>query len=283
MSNVSIYGKKWIDLVFEDRNQMYGAYQLRQQNPKTTLLALFYGVLLMAGLISIAIYSNYNSDHVGIIDEIPEGTIIQLTDLHFPISEPEVEKPAKTTPPNTVTELVVEPINILSTLVVVETPQAVKAVPKNDDIEKPSTPAIQGTVITVGIGIEPGTNSGNSNSLLIDTGSGTKSDGGKVNSSSEVDKLPSYPGGMDKFYLYVANNFKNPDTESGSMVSVLVAFVVEKDGTLSNIKVLRNSGIGTDKEAIRVLSTLRTKWTPGIKNGEKVRTEFTLPIKVKFE
>jgi protein TonB len=63
--------------------------------------------------------------------------------------------------------------------------------------------------------------------------------------------------------------------------SVYVAFVIEKDGSMTDVKVLRNPGYGLGKEAIRVLKSLRTKWKPGIKDGQPVRTQFTLPIIVK--
>jgi periplasmic protein TonB len=281
MSNVSIYGKKWIDLVFEDRNQMYGAYQLRQQNPRVTLLALFWGVLLMGGFLSIAVFSNFKSHDDVIIEPVDDGPSIHVTPFTAIDNEPKVEKPEKITPPNTVTNPVEPVINVFSTLTVTATQNA-QDVPTNEEMKNIETPAIQGTITTPGIGTEPGTNNGNLNSSLVDTGAGTKGGEG-ISKSNEVDKLPSYPGGINNFYQYVANNFKNPDLETGSTVSVLVAFVVEKDGTISNIRVIRNSGYGTDKEAIRVLSALKTKWNPGIKNGEKVRTEFTLPIKVRFD
>jgi protein TonB len=60
-------------------------------------------------------------------------------------------------------------------------------------------------------------------------------------------------------------------------------FVIEKNGSLTDIKVLQNPGYGLDKEAIRVLKSLKTKWEPGIKNGNPVRTAFSLPIIIRPE
>ena len=65
-------------------------------------------------------------------------------------------------------------------------------------------------------------------------------------------------------------------------MSVSVSFVIEKDGSMTDIKVLRNPGYGLDKEAIRVLKALKTKWKPGVKNGKYVRTQYTLPIKIQM-
>ena len=59
MSNVSIYEKKWIDLVFEGKNKKYGAYQLRQENEKTTILALFSGLLFVAAIGAIFFLSSF--------------------------------------------------------------------------------------------------------------------------------------------------------------------------------------------------------------------------------
>ena len=62
----------------------------------------------------------------------------------------------------------------------------------------------------------------------------------------------------------------------------MVSFVIEKDGSMSDIKVLRNPGYGLDKEAVRVLKSLKTKWKPGVKDGQFVRTQYTLPIKIQM-
>ncbi|MGV9004349.1 energy transducer TonB [Flavobacterium sp.] len=278
MSNVSIYGKKWIDLVFENRNKKYGAYQLRQENPRVTLLALFYGVLLFGGFAVVLIISNLKSSGTDVATETtyPEDFILKVTNFKLP-SAPKIKEAVKKTIVNAKILSVKQPINLLSNLVVVESQQAVD-VPTNKEVEATKPSATQGAIATLG----NGTDSGKSNGELTSANE-VNTENEIVNKSNEVDKIPSFPGGINKFYHYVASNFRNQDLESAVSVSVIVAFVVEKDGTLSNIKVIRNSGNGVDKEAIRVLSAMRIKWTPGFKNGEKVRTEFTLPIKVKFD
>ena len=99
--------------------------------------------------------------------------------------------------------------------------------------------------------------------------------------SGTLDRLPEYPGGIKKFYEYVGNNFEKPDIEEHlNGISVIMSFVIEKDGAMSSIKVLRSSDKNLEKEAIRVLRSLKVKWTPGYKDGEKIRTLYTLPIKV---
>nr|MBF6607452.1 energy transducer TonB [Flavobacterium sp.] len=83
MSNLSIYEKKWLDLVFEGRNQDYGAYQLRLQNPRTTLLALFLGILLFGAALLASVLA---MDKPGIVSTpaFDPDTIIRVTSYDPP-------------------------------------------------------------------------------------------------------------------------------------------------------------------------------------------------------
>lgn len=97
---------------------------------------------------------------------------------------------------------------------------------------------------------------------------------------SEVEVKPDFPGGMQNFYALAANNYQMPD-EEGLRGKIVVTFVVEKDGSLSDIKAIRDIGFGTGKEAIRVIKKM-AKWIPAEINGKKVRCSFTLPITLPF-
>ena len=94
--------------------------------------------------------------------------------------------------------------------------------------------------------------------------------------AKEVDKMPDFPGGMMKFYQYVGNNFKMPTQDKSG--KIYTKFVIEIDGSLSNIEVVRDE-VGGKSEAIRLFLNC-PKWIPGEKNGEKVRTKYSLPIKI---
>ena len=83
---------------------------------------------------------------------------------------------------------------------------------------------------------------------------------------------------MEKFYKFIGKNFKVPN-EEGLVGKIFVTFVVEKNGSLSDIKVIRDMGYGTGKEAIRVLRR-SPKWNAGEMNGKKVRVLYSLPIPV---
>lgn len=101
-----------------------------------------------------------------------------------------------------------------------------------------------------------------------------------IYNTAGIEVKPQFPGGMDQFYKFVAENFKTPKVEKLAG-KVYVTFVIEKDGSLNEIRVLRDIGYGTGKEAIRVLE-LSPKWIPGEHNGQKVRCTFSLPISLSY-
>jgi protein TonB len=91
-----------------------------------------------------------------------------------------------------------------------------------------------------------------------------------------VEVHPEFPGGIKNFYAFVAKNYKMPNEEELKGI-VFVIFVVEKDGSLTDIKIFKDIGFETGKEAIRVLK-LSPKWKPAELNGKKVRCSYSLPI-----
>ncbi|OYU81032.1 MAG: hypothetical protein CFE23_05935 [Flavobacterium sp. BFFFF1] len=90
---------------------------------------------------------------------------------------------------------------------------------------------------------------------------------------------PEFPGGITAFLQFVSTRFVTPATTEAINGNLLVTFVIEKDGTLTDIKVLRDLGFGTGQEAVRVLQQ-SPKWKAGIQNGRPVRTRFSLPIRI---
>lgn len=99
-----------------------------------------------------------------------------------------------------------------------------------------------------------------------------------VYNTAGIDVKPEYPGGYEEFYKFIGKNYKTPNVK-GLEGKIYVTFVIEKDGSITGIKVLRDIGHGTGKEAIRVLE-LSPKWMPGEQNGKKVRCTYSLPISI---
>jgi protein TonB len=99
-----------------------------------------------------------------------------------------------------------------------------------------------------------------------------------------VEQMPSFPGGDAKMYEYLGKNIKYPQIarETGIQGRVFVNFVVEPDGSVSNVKVLRGIGGGCDEEAMRVVKGM-PKWSPGKQRGKTVRVSYTLPVVFKLQ
>ena len=124
---------------------------------------------------------------------------------------------------------------------------------------------------------QDGATSGAKEVLTIVPDSVTAKHSGAIIDLAKLSKQPEYPGGMTAFYKYVGKNFKVPEDLNGSF-RLYVSFVVEKDGSLTELTVLRDgAGHGAAEEAIRVLQA-SAKWAPGEVDGQPVRTSYKLPI-----
>ena len=101
----------------------------------------------------------------------------------------------------------------------------------------------------------------------------------KVYESASIETKPTFNGGLKKFYEFIAQNYKTPEGENISG-KIIVSFIVEKDGSLTDFMVVKDIGYGTGKEAIRVLKKC-PKWNPAKQNGVPVRCIFNLPIVIR--
>jgi protein TonB len=99
-----------------------------------------------------------------------------------------------------------------------------------------------------------------------------------------VESMPSFPGGMGELMKYLSENIKYPPLakESGIQGRVFINFVVEPNGSISNVKVLRGIGGGCDEEAVRVVEKM-PKWSPGKQRGKPVRVSYNLPVKFTLQ
>ena len=99
-----------------------------------------------------------------------------------------------------------------------------------------------------------------------------------------VEKQPEFPGGQEAMMKYLSDNIKYPMVaqENGIQGRVIVNFVVEKDGGLSDVQVVRGQDAALDKEAVRVIEAM-PKWKPGVQRGERVRVRYTLPVVFRLQ
>ena len=270
MSKFSIYSKSWIDLVFENKNQSYGAFQLRQKSDETTLLAFCLGLTVIATVFTIPIFiSSFSSSPENAINQpILEYPVIQVSNYQpTPPKLPEKSAVAiATKEPSTEVDK--------KTLVNPEIVQSAAATPNITATTTVTTSTAEKGATNNNEGAAPQSENEKGKSLINIP---TSED--ELNSTITVDKLPEFPGGLEAFYATVGKKFEAFEVEE--TVTVYLSFVIEKDGNMTDIKVIRNATPSLDKEAIRVLQSIRTKWKPGIKDGRNVRTLYRLPIKVK--
>ena len=100
----------------------------------------------------------------------------------------------------------------------------------------------------------------------------------------KVEVMPEYPGGEQAMMKFVASNVKYPQAAIDKNISgrVLVGFVIEKDGSITDVKVVKGIGGGCDEEAVRVVKSM-PKWKPGKEKGKAVRVSYMLPITFKLQ
>ncbi|HJR99612.1 MAG TPA: energy transducer TonB [Flavobacterium sp.] len=281
MSKLNLYESQWTNLVFENKNKDYGAYQLRQQTTKTSIHSLSLGVLLCTALIILpGLLTHQKESATSILPEIKDR-VIQLTDIYSEqIKEEVAAAPALPEAQQQQPTQDIDKKQLINPTVVSAaqaTPVTEFTLTKNNPTDSTTeTMGTSGSATVNGSGVEGGTGIGSGTST-----SNTNST--EVVMTELLDKKPQFPGGIEKFYRYISNNFTSPTLEEGKKVRIFVSFVVEKDGSMSSIKVLNNPGAGLEKEAIRVLKSIKSKWTPGMVNSTAVRTAYNLPIVIQID
>ena len=262
ISKFDLYKTEWLELVFDNRNKSYGAYELRQHNSRTMLAAMGIAIVgISVPLIIIgALFKPVVTAIPPVLKIIPIRTII----IDHPHVAPAHQPHTHVSPPPASTA----PIT-LHIPVPMATPPPVTVQPST---RIDPAPTDLGPVTT---GVDGGTKDGIGKTPDI-------TDGGNGDGNAPfntVEKMPEPYGGAAAWNKFLGRNLKYPDMAIDGHIQgkVWVSFIVEKDGHLSNIVVERGLGYGTNEEAIRVLK-MSPAWKPGIQNGQPVRVRYTLPI-----
>jgi len=273
MSKLNIFNRDWIDLVFEGRNKSYGAYQLRQENPKTTTIAVILGTIFFAGAIGTPVILS----KIDTGEDTETEVIQQIEVIDIPEPEPIVEILPPPPPPveayqapkSVVEEVKFKPLVAAKKEEVPEDPPKISQFKEADPSSRNAEASPTGDI---NIGKPSG-----------DLDRGVEVPDNQVYNTAGLQVQPNYPGGIAAFLTYVNKNFRIPEIEQDMQAKIYVSFVIEKDGSLTAIKVLRDPGYGLGKEAERVLKSSKIKWSPGIQNGKPVRAAFNLPITINIK
>lgn len=276
MSKLNIFKAGWTDMVFEGRNKDYGAYQLRSENPKTTTRALFVGILLFSAAISAPLISRWIGDELGIAkkDETLDQ-VIQVVDLPPPpadnVPPPPPPPPVEEyqAPKSLVEEVKFKELEVKKKEEIVEEPPRTEQFKEADPSSRNADASPTGDI---NIGKPAG-----------DLDKGVEAPDNNVYISAGLQVQPEFPGGIAAFNQFISRNFRIPEVDRDMTARIYVSFVVEKDGSMTNIKVTRDPGYGMGKEAERVMKTIKTKWSPGIQNGKPVRASYSLPIVIQVK
>ncbi len=99
-----------------------------------------------------------------------------------------------------------------------------------------------------------------------------------------AEKQPEFPGGMQALMKYLSSEIKYPEIaqEEGAQGKVFLSFVVERDGTIADVRVIRGVHQELDREAVRAVRSM-PKWSPGEQGGKQVRTRYTLPVAFQLQ
>ncbi len=257
------------DVVFETRNKEYGAYYLRKNYRRYLTRAMVIGTALFSLLFGAALA--FNKFKAANIDE---GIIVDVTPIDLDQNEP---------PPVDVPEEIPPPIE--EPLPEVAQEKFLPPEPKKDEevmIEEPPPPAEKLEVAVISSKTVEGAEA---KDVFIPPPPPKEVAVVKVAPPAEeeiligVEQDAEFPGGMNELMKYLKKNVKYPPAAQRANISgrVVLQFVVEKDGSVGQIKVLKSVGFGCDEEAIRVVKSM-PKWSPGRQNGRAVRVWHTLPV-----
>ena len=276
MAKLDLVSNEWTDLVFEGRNQAYGAYKLRKGTTKRNVWSI-----LIVALAALLLFIGLSIQKMVEANRTVENTqAIELSALEQKKKEAKVEKKevVKVEP-----EKVVEKVksSIKFTAPVIKKDNEVK------DDEEIDLQKVENTNTTIG---------------AFDV-QGNDEVGGEVLRAKEeiaqpeppkheeenkvfdvVEQMPSFPGGMPALMQWLSQNIKYPviAAENGVQGRVIVQFVVEKDGSVTDVHVAKSVDPSLDKEATRVVKAM-PKWNPGKQNGSAVRVKYTVPVMFKLQ
>ena len=279
MSKIDLLEQQWIDLVFEGKNEAYGAYAIRQDTSKRNLWAMIALILGLAAIVGIFL-------SVGAVQNaIAAAAAEHETEVQLEAIEEEVEEEQDE-------EEIVYEIEELEQLVAEETvmnSEKFTAYEMEDDAPEQVTKT-QDEVATSDVAI---------GAIDYDQGSNEAEHVLKVNEKvvdevppaveetkvfDVVEQMPSFKGGDAALMEWLNKNIKYPVVaeENGIQGRVVATFVVERDGSITDVKIVKSVDPSLDKEAVRVLKAM-PKWIPGRQNGQPVRVKYTVPVTFRLQ
>ena len=277
MGKIDLIDNNWTDLVFEGKNKEYGAYVLRKETGKRNVKALIWVLIGIAAIFALA-YANLAIQNA-MKSNATIDTDVELSKLAQK-KEAKVERkePIKVEVEQKVVEKVKSSVKF--TAPEIKKDDEVKPedeIKSQDDLSKTNTAIgtfdVKGNDEAEGEVLK-------AKEVVVDEK--PKEEETKV--FDVVEQMPSFPGGDAELMKFLNSHIKYPAVaeENGIQGRVVATFVVERDGSLTDVKVIKSVDPSLDKEAIRVLKSM-PKWIPGKQNGSAVRVKYTVPVTFRLQ
>ena len=277
MAKIDLIDNGWVDLVFDGKNQAYGAYQLRKDTGKRNLKALITMFLIFAAIAAIVIAK------VSIDIYIASRNAAIETDVELQSLADKKEAKAEKKDEPEVEKVEIERVK---SSVAFTVPEIKKDEEVKEEQEIKSQDELQETNTAIGAFNVEGNDETGGEVLkakeVIAEPEPPKVEETKV--FDVVEEMPQFPGGQAALLEYLAKNIKYPVVaeENGVQGRVIVTFVVEKDGSITDVRVVKSVDPSLDKEAQRVVKSM-PKWIPGKQNGSAVRVKYTVPVTFRLQ
>lgn len=276
MAKIDLISNEWADLVFQGRNKVYGAYQLRRGTSKRNIVSMiFVAAVAAVAYLGLAAYNSYQEAQKAKFEAEMEASLLDAK------KEAKVEK--KTVTPKVEQVQKVEKVksSIAFTPPVIKKDSEVKP-----EEEMKTQDELKETKTAIGAYDVKGNDEAGGTVLKavedIAAPEPPKQEEEQNKIFEVVEQQPQFPGGSVNGWL--ADHIKYPvvAAENGIQGRVVVQFVVERDGSVSQVRVVRGVDPSLDKEAQRVISSM-PKWIPGKQNGQSVRSRFTVPVTFRLQ
>ena len=275
MAKLDLVSLEWTDLVFEGRNQNYGAYQLRTETSKRNIWSIIFVVLL-----AILLYLGLTLENMVEAHRTVENTqIVEVTSLRDKKDVKVERKEEIKIEPERIVEKVKSSIKFTAPVIKEDDLVNEEEEIKLDEIEN-SNKAIG--AFTVEGNDEVGGEVLKVKEEIAQPEPPKHEEDNKV--FEVVEQMPSFPGGYAALMQWLGSNMKYPTIAAENNVQgrVIVQFVVEKDGSITDVHVAKSVDPSLDKEASRVVKAM-PKWIPGKQNSSPVRVRFTVPVTFKLQ
>lgn len=262
MAKIDLQDKQWLDLVFEDRNKAYGAYELRRAYAKNGMLGIILAIVLFSLAVSAPLIVRL------LANALPDENQVKVTEVTTLEEPPPIDEKQPPPPP-------VEPPPPLKSTIKF-TPPVILPDEKVPDEPPPTQEDLKETDASTKT--QEGSDDGVDLSLLEGDGKDPVEEVDQVFLS--VEEMPEFPGGEEAMVKFIGNNTRYPAIARENSVTgtVYVDFVVNKEGQVTNVKVRRGIGAGCDEEAVRVIKSMPA-FKPGRQNGRPQQVQFTVPIR----